>query len=156
MNIATQLFNKAFHSTRDPRSAAYKAGVLDTLTFKESGAELKHPFEPGTAESDAWIAGNQEGHSLWRDSQQESSPSFRESRCYVDHQSGSEDILSERISQLKSLLTTLTGEGFDSFIRHNDDIQQNVLWLCYAMVDDIHWHFHHEDEHLKEDERNGK
>ena len=34
--------------------------------FKESGSELKHPFEPGTAESDAWIAGNQEGYNIWR------------------------------------------------------------------------------------------
>jgi hypothetical protein len=66
MTIANQLFNKAFHSTRDPRSEAYKAGVLDTLKFKESGQELKHPFDPGTAESDAWIAGNQEGHNIWR------------------------------------------------------------------------------------------
>jgi hypothetical protein len=66
MSIANQLFNKAFHSTRDPRSGAYKAGVLDTLNSKESGSELKHPFAPGTAESDAWIAGNQEGHNIWR------------------------------------------------------------------------------------------
>jgi len=65
MTIATQLYEKAFHSTRDARSEAYKAGVLDTLNFKESGTELKHPFQPGTAESDAWFAGNQEGHNLW-------------------------------------------------------------------------------------------
>jgi hypothetical protein len=65
MTIATQLYKKAFHSTRDPRSEAYKTGVMDTLNFKESVSELKHPFEPGTAESDAWIAGNQEGHNIW-------------------------------------------------------------------------------------------
>jgi hypothetical protein len=64
---AKQLYDKAFHSTRDPRSEAYKAGVLDTLTFKESGQELNHPYDPGTAEADAWFAGNQEAHSLWRD-----------------------------------------------------------------------------------------
>ena len=78
MNIANQLFNKAFHSTRDPRSEAYKAGVLDTLNFKESGSELKHPFEPRTAESDAWFAGNQEVLNLWRDHQANSGVSFPE------------------------------------------------------------------------------
>ena len=70
MTIATQLYEKAFHKTRDPRSEAYKAGVLDTLNFKESGSELKHPFAPGTAESDAWFAGNQEGYNIWRDREQ--------------------------------------------------------------------------------------
>jgi hypothetical protein len=58
MNIANQLFNKAFHSTRDPRSEAYRAGVMATLNFKESGSKLKHPYELGSAKSDAWFAGN--------------------------------------------------------------------------------------------------
>jgi hypothetical protein len=47
MTIANQLYEKAFHSTREPRSDSYRAGVLDTLNFKESGTELNHPFEPG-------------------------------------------------------------------------------------------------------------
>jgi hypothetical protein len=71
MNTATTLFQKAFNNPRDPRSEAYKAGVMDTLNFKESGQELKHPFEPGSAESDAWFAGNREGLDLWREHQGE-------------------------------------------------------------------------------------
>jgi len=50
MTIATQLYEKEFHSTRDARSEAYRAGVLDTLNFKESGTELNHPYQPGTAD----------------------------------------------------------------------------------------------------------
>ena len=44
---------------------------MDTFNFKETDQELKHPFEPGTAELDAWFAGNTEGHTLWRDYQGE-------------------------------------------------------------------------------------
>lgn len=71
MTIAKQIYDKAFSSARSPRSEAYKAGVLDTLTFKETGSSLKSPFQPGTAESDAWFAGNSEGHCLWREYQEE-------------------------------------------------------------------------------------
>ncbi len=69
MTIAKQLFNEAFPSARSPRSEAYRAGVLDTLTFKESGTKLRLPYDPGTAEADAWHAGNSEGHSLWSEHQ---------------------------------------------------------------------------------------
>jgi hypothetical protein len=160
MTIATQLYEKAFHSTRDPRSEVYKAGVLDTLNFKESGSKLPHPYPLGTVEADAWFAGNQEGHSLWRDYQEQQGGNtlenrFRESQHYCNHETGSEDLLSERISQLKSLLTIITGEGFETFSAYNNDIQHNVLWLADSMIDDIHWHFNHPDEHLKETE-NGK
>ena len=71
MTIAKQLYDRAFHPTREPRSKSYQAGVLDTLNFKESGTELNHPFEPGTAEADAWFAGNTEGHSLWCEYQEQ-------------------------------------------------------------------------------------
>ena len=72
MTIATQLYDKAFHSTRDARSEAYRAGVLDTLTHKETGgSSLTLPYEPGTAEADAWHSGNHEGHSIWCDYQEQ-------------------------------------------------------------------------------------
>ncbi len=78
---------------------------------------------------------------------------FRESQSYVDYQTSSEDLISERVCQLKSLLTVITGEGFDSFARYNDDIQSNVLWLAKAMADDITWHVEHPDEHLQGGEK---
>ena len=81
MNVATQLFQKAFHSTRDARSEAYKAGVLETFEFKESGSELKHPFEPGTAESDAWFAGNQEAHNIWICHNEQEGQEIKVERC---------------------------------------------------------------------------
>lgn len=56
---------------RDPRSPEYMAGVKATLDFlaerDETGTKpsLANPHAPGTAQSDAWYAGNREAHGLW-------------------------------------------------------------------------------------------
>lgn len=70
MKIARILFAQAFeqNSTRDPRSDAYKAGVLAALEHRESGdtGDIGNPYMLGTAEADAWFSGLQEGYNRWR------------------------------------------------------------------------------------------
>jgi hypothetical protein len=64
---ASDLFEKAFSQIRDPRSEAYKRGVLHALQFRlEQISFPEHPFLPGSAESDAYSAGIDEGHAIWR------------------------------------------------------------------------------------------
>ena len=64
---AQRCFEAAFSVPRDPRSDAYKAGVLGCLRFNLDGIRpLKDPYAPGTAESDAWHAGTNEGHAIAR------------------------------------------------------------------------------------------
>ena len=61
MKTADYLFCEAFDRPRDPRSDAYKGGVVQGLkvVFGEECGSL--PFEMGTVEADAWIAGVDEG-----------------------------------------------------------------------------------------------
>lgn len=63
-----QLFTKAFHSQRDPRSDEYKAGCLAALRYRAGEADsMTCPYPAGTARADAWYAGTDEGHAIWRD-----------------------------------------------------------------------------------------
>ncbi len=74
MSTAEILFEQAFNVPRDPRSDAYKAGVLDALRYCAGEIEsLKSAmlYEMGTAEADAWFAGVIEGKLIWRDAQLE-------------------------------------------------------------------------------------
>ncbi|MEA3413159.1 MAG: hypothetical protein U9R74_16685 [Pseudomonadota bacterium] len=71
MTIALRIFEQAFapEKYRSPRSHAYKSGVLCFLRFK--AGEIAHPdnripYPPGSAESDAWYAGMDEGYARWR------------------------------------------------------------------------------------------
>lgn len=64
--LALALHKAAFGVPRDPRSNAYKLGCLAMLRFRAEGRRLETPFNPGTAESDAWHAGAAEGHAIWR------------------------------------------------------------------------------------------
>ena len=65
---AEALFEAAFHPHREPRSDAYKAGVLAALRYRLGEAEhVECPHQPGTAERDAFFAGVSEGHSLARE-----------------------------------------------------------------------------------------
>lgn len=66
MITAQDLFDEAFAPAvqRDPRSDAYKQGVLDGIRFKLGELpSLKEsiPYKLGTAECDAWVAGVNEG-----------------------------------------------------------------------------------------------
>jgi len=73
---AGKIVAEAFARPRDPRSEAYKAGVLAAVVYRlgridgaiEPGARGEPcPYTPGTAEADAFLAGCDEGHRLARE-----------------------------------------------------------------------------------------
>lgn len=66
-----QLFAAAFDMPRDPRSPEYKAGVRAALSFRIDGLPIRHPYPAGSAADDAFAAGIQEGHAIWRRAQAE-------------------------------------------------------------------------------------
>lgn len=61
LRAVNSLMDWLFLPGRDPRSAAYHAGVRGMLLFKLCHQPLKQPYTVGTAEADAWWAGNEEG-----------------------------------------------------------------------------------------------
>jgi len=64
---ADEIFKDAFDVPRNPRSPEYKRGVLAALKFRREGVKISDPFPEGTAASDAFHAGVDEGHTLWRE-----------------------------------------------------------------------------------------
>jgi hypothetical protein len=65
MSKAQEIFNAAFATPRDPRSAEYKQGVLDVLKYRLGEANVvgwKMRYTLGTAQADAYFAGCDEGH----------------------------------------------------------------------------------------------
>jgi hypothetical protein len=66
MSLADDLFTKAFNVPRDPRSPEYKAGALYILRLKTGGERQRCPYEAGSSQADAWHAGTDEGHRIWR------------------------------------------------------------------------------------------
>lgn len=65
-NLVEKLFRDAFDRPRDPRSAEYKAGARAVLTYRVKGVRVRCPYQVGTAQSDAYYAGVNEGHHIWR------------------------------------------------------------------------------------------
>lgn len=62
---AQAVFDKAFKPGREPRSDAYKQGVLTCLRVRIDGKKfVSNPYPAGTAESDAYHAGVAEGRAL--------------------------------------------------------------------------------------------
>lgn len=66
MRTVDRILNEAFPTTRPPRSPEYKQGVLAALKFRIEKTEVLNPFAEGTAASDAFYSGLEEGHQLWR------------------------------------------------------------------------------------------
>lgn len=65
MTTARQVFDAAFHAGREPRSEAYKAGVLHCLRVRlEGAAHCPCLYPAGSAERDAYYAGVEEGRAL--------------------------------------------------------------------------------------------
>lgn len=52
------------------RSAEYRRGMLDVLRFRLDGERLQCPYREGTPQFDAYFAGNDRGHAVWRGMQQ--------------------------------------------------------------------------------------
>ena len=66
LDKAEQLYKAAFDKPRDPRSDAYKRGVLTALIFRLAGDRATDPYPAASAESDAFHAGSLEGHGIYR------------------------------------------------------------------------------------------
>lgn len=50
-----------------PRSLEYRLGVLDVVRFRLNGVCFPTRYAVGTVQADAYFAGNEHGHALWRD-----------------------------------------------------------------------------------------
>ena len=64
--LAETLFQQAFPKIRNPRSIAYKCGVLSCLEFRFDGKRISCPYEVESSGNDAWYAGNEEGHRIYK------------------------------------------------------------------------------------------
>ena len=64
MKTVDEIMAKAFPVARDPRSQEYKAGVKAVLDFRLNQVKIKNPYTVGTAQADAYFAGNEEGHRI--------------------------------------------------------------------------------------------
>jgi hypothetical protein len=53
-------------ATGNARSAEYRAGLLDVLKFKLRGERIHCPYKAGTAQFDAYFAGNAHGFDVYR------------------------------------------------------------------------------------------
>lgn len=62
---AQRVFDLAFWPGRPARSNAYRSGVFDTLLKRLDGVnDLPFPYQMGSAEADAYLAGIEEGLQL--------------------------------------------------------------------------------------------
>lgn len=61
-----RLLSEAFPPAREPYSPAYKEGVAAVLKRRISATAHSLRYEPGTAEADAFRAGEAEGKAIWR------------------------------------------------------------------------------------------
>ncbi|MGK5053587.1 hypothetical protein [Janthinobacterium sp. RB2P8] len=64
--LADQLLDAAFSVPRDPRSSQYKAGARAALVFRTEETPIPQPYPAGSVEADAFSAGIEEGHAIWR------------------------------------------------------------------------------------------
>lgn len=66
--LVDQLMQKAFAPElhRDPRSDEYKAGVRAALECRINSKKIACPYQIGTAQADAFFAGLDEAHRIWR------------------------------------------------------------------------------------------
>jgi hypothetical protein len=64
-----QLLARAFAPARHrtPCSPEYRLGVLAALKYRMQGISMELPYAVGTAQADAWFAGANEGHRLYRE-----------------------------------------------------------------------------------------
>ena len=55
----------------DKRSAEYRLGLIGVLKFKMRGEPVRCPYPEGTAQFDAYYAGTDRGHMVWRNHQEQ-------------------------------------------------------------------------------------
>ncbi len=56
----------AFFPGRTPRSAEYREGCQAALEYRILGRRMHSSYSAGCCEADAWFAGAEEGHTIWR------------------------------------------------------------------------------------------
>lgn len=64
-----RLMDMAFFPGRTPRSAEYRCGCRATLEFRIARRPVPASYAAGTAAADAFFAGAEEGHAIWRHKQ---------------------------------------------------------------------------------------
>lgn len=67
----------AFDQPRAPRSGQYRAGVRAALYSRAGLRPVRNPFPAGSCESDAFLAGVDEGQALWRRARPAAEPPAR-------------------------------------------------------------------------------
>ncbi|SMG61535.1 hypothetical protein [Paraburkholderia susongensis] len=66
MQTVDEMMEQAFFEGRDARSAEFKQGARDVLIARKEGSALPPiPFQMGTAQADAYLAGREEGGIIW-------------------------------------------------------------------------------------------
>lgn len=68
--LVDQLYDAAFNRPRDPRSLPYKQGVRAVFLYRtqlNNSVGALHVYPVGSAESDAFFAGVNEGHRRWNE-----------------------------------------------------------------------------------------
>lgn len=69
--VTAEKFVEAAKGCGNKRSAEYWRGVLDVLRFRLEGLRIDCPYQEGTAPFDAYFAGNERGHVMWRQVQED-------------------------------------------------------------------------------------
>lgn len=69
MTTIAQMIDAAL-ANGTPCSREYRQGAEDVLRFKFGGQPIRCPFQPGTAQFDAYFAGNVRGHTIYREEAQ--------------------------------------------------------------------------------------
>lgn len=71
--LVDRLMKNAFDRARDPRSYPYKLGVLCLLASRTNSTPLARLYAVGTVDFDAFHAGVDEGQTIWKLHQAETS-----------------------------------------------------------------------------------
>lgn len=61
-----RLMSLTFFPGRAPRSDAYREGCRAALEYRILGRSMGPGYPAGCCEADAWVAGVEEGHAIWR------------------------------------------------------------------------------------------
>lgn len=61
-----RLLDLAFFPGRAPRSHEYREGCAAALEFRVLGVRIESRYPAGSCGADAWAAGVEEGHAIWR------------------------------------------------------------------------------------------
>jgi len=61
-----RLMALAFFPGRAPRSVEYREGCQAALEYRILVRRMSVPYPAGCCEADAWLAGAEEGHAIWR------------------------------------------------------------------------------------------